>query len=48
MHEAQPQPFGARDPDDGGIVREMSGAADLLVPLAVNVAIGANWNDAHA
>ncbi len=29
------------------VVREMSGAADLRVPLAVNVATGSNWNDAH-
>jgi len=29
------------------VVREMSGAAELRVPLAVNVAVGMNWNDAH-
>jgi len=29
------------------VVEEMSAAADLRVPLVVNVATGANWNEAH-
>jgi DNA polymerase-1 len=29
------------------VVREMSQAAELNVPLSVNVATGANWNEAH-
>ena len=29
------------------VVREMMGAAELRVPLSVNIATGANWNEAH-
>ncbi len=29
------------------VVREMMAAADLIVPLAVNVGSGSNWNEAH-
>jgi DNA polymerase I len=29
------------------VVREMTHAAELKVPLSVNVATGANWNEAH-
>ena len=29
------------------VTREMMAAADLIVPLAVNVGFGLNWNDAH-
>ena len=29
------------------VVREMEHAVELSVPLVVNSAIGANWNDAH-
>ena len=30
-----------------GIVRHMAGAAELAVPLVVDVGIGANWDEAH-
>ncbi len=29
------------------VIREMMGAADLIVPLAVNTAVGKTWNQAH-
>jgi DNA polymerase-1 len=30
-----------------GIVRHMAGAAELAVPLVVDVGSGANWDEAH-
>lgn len=30
-----------------GVVERMSGAADLAVPLLVDVGVGANWDEAH-
>jgi DNA polymerase-1 len=30
-----------------GVVERMSGAAELAVPLLVDVGVGANWDEAH-
>ncbi|HEY4145348.1 DNA polymerase I [Pinirhizobacter sp.] len=30
-----------------GVIRHMSGAAELAVPLIVDVGVGANWHEAH-
>ena len=30
-----------------GVVQRMSGAAELKVPLLVDVGVGANWDEAH-
>ena len=40
-------PIDAIEPTKTLLVTEMMAAADLLVPLAVNVGWGPNWNDAH-
>jgi DNA polymerase I-like protein with 3'-5' exonuclease and polymerase domains len=29
------------------VLKAMEGSADLIVPLAVNTAVGTNWNEAH-
>jgi DNA polymerase-1 len=30
-----------------GVIERMSGAAELAVPLIVDVGVGANWHEAH-
>jgi DNA polymerase-1 len=38
---------GAVDEVRAGVVERMSGAAELAVPLRVDVGTGANWDEAH-
>ena len=40
-------PTGELDPVRTAIVALMQGAAELAVPLLVDVGVGANWDQAH-
>jgi DNA polymerase-1 len=40
-------PHAELDAVRSGIARLMAGAAELAVPLVVDVGVGANWDEAH-
>ena len=41
VREDQVEPMAGADP------RDMKGAAELAVPLVVDIGVGANWDEAH-